>query len=194
LKEKKMAKDTRLYLEANPNPNSLKFVVNYMLVPEGMIFDFPDAESAVNSPLAVELFKDEYVNRVFIMNNFITVTKDSAVEWPEVIDNLKEKILSYLDREDRVVKEGAIAEEEDNKEISEVELRIRSLLDEYVKPAVEQDGGAIQFYSYSDGVVKVLLQGACSGCPSSTITLKNGIEALLKSMIPEVKAVEAEGI
>ena len=189
-----MGKDTRIYLEANPNPNSLKFVVNYMLVPEGMIFDFPDAESAVNSPLAVELFKDDYVNRVFIMNNFVTITKDSEVEWQDVIDNLKEKILSFFDREDPVVDKEAIAREGEDKEMSEIEIRIRTLLDEYVKPAVEQDGGAIQFYSYNDGVVTVLLQGACSGCPSSTITLKNGIEALLKSMIPEVKAVEAEGI
>jgi Fe-S cluster biogenesis protein NfuA len=189
-----MGKETRIYLEANPNPNSLKFVVNYMLVPEGMIFDYPDAASAVKSPLAVELFKDDFVTRVFIMNNFITITKDSEIDWPEVIDKLKDKILRFLDREDPIVNEEAIAEEKDNKDMSEVELRIRSLLDEYVKPAVEQDGGAIQFYSYNDGVVKVLLQGACSGCPSSTITLKNGIEALLKSMIPEVKTVEAEGI
>jgi len=189
-----MGRDTRIYLEANPNPNSLKFVVNYMLVPDGMIFDYPDARSAADSPLAAELFKYEYVNRVFIMNNFITVTKNEQVDWSEVQDVLKEKIISYLAVENPVVVEDGSENTENDEELSEVELRVRSLLDEYVKPAVEQDGGAIRFHSYNDGIVKVLLQGACSGCPSSLITLKNGIENLLKSMIPEVKAVEAEGI
>jgi len=187
-----MEKDTRIYLESNPNPNSLKFVVNYLLVPEGMIFDYPDAESARRSPLALELFKLEYVNRVFIMNNFVTITKDGTKEWSEIQDSLKERILNFLDQENPVVQIPEAGEEDEG--TTEIEMRVRSLLDEYVKPAVEQDGGAIQFYSYNDGVVKVLLQGACSGCPSSTITLKNGIENLLRSMIPEVKAVEAEGI
>lgn len=189
-----MGRDTRIYLEANPNPNSLKFVVNYMLVPDGMIFDYPDVESASRSPLAVELFKNEFVNRVFIMNNFITITKDDSKEWDEVQDTLKEIISGFLQHEDTIVVEGDSEKSSEDEEFSEIEIRVRSLLDEYVKPAVEQDGGAIQFHSYNDGIVKVLLQGACSGCPSSTITLKNGIENLLKSMIPEVKAVEAEGI
>jgi len=127
------------------------------------------------------------------MNNFITVTKDDSTDWSEIQDSLKDKISSFLEQDNPIVQ---IPEpgEDDDQDISEVEMRVRSLLDEYVKPAVEQDGGAIQFHSYNDGVVKVLLQGACSGCPSSTITLKNGIENLLRSMIPEVKAVEAEGI
>jgi Fe-S cluster biogenesis protein NfuA len=189
-----MSKNTRLYLEANPNPNSLKFVVNYLLVSENSIYDFPDAESADISPLAKELFKNEYVTRVFIMNNFITITKNDSVNWPDIHDALKQQIINYLEKKEPVVNEAEYKKSENKKELSEVEIRVRTLLDEYVKPAVEQDGGAIQFHSYNDGVVKVLLQGACSGCPSSMFTLKNGIENLLKSMIPEVKAVEAEGI
>ena len=184
---------TNIYLEESPNPNSLKFVVNYMLVEEGEIYDFPDLASAQASPLAQGLFKFEYVKRVFIMNNFVTITKEDDVEWYTIKESLKHFIHNYLESKEPVVLESNasenIAEEE-----SEIGIKIRTLLDEYVKPAVEQDGGAIEFHSFEDGVVKVLLQGSCSGCPSSMITLKSGIENLLKSMIPEVTSVEAEGI
>jgi len=185
---------TNIYLEESPNPNSLKFVVNYMLVNDGEIFDFPDLASAKISPLAQELFKYEYVKRVFIMNNFVTITKDEEVEWYTVKENLRHAIYNYLESKKPVVIEGASPEKKGDEEESEISLKVRTLLDEYVKPAVEQDGGAIEFHSFEDGVVKVLLQGSCSGCPSSMITLKSGIENLLKSMIPEVTAVEAEGV
>ena len=184
---------TTIYLEESPNPNSLKFVVNYLLVNEGEIYDYPDLESAATSPLAEALFKFDYVKRVFIMNNFVTITKDDDVEWYTIKESLKHFIYNYLESKEPVIIDGENTES-DTEEESEVSIRIRTLLEEYVKPAVEQDGGAIEFHSFEDGVVKVLLQGSCSGCPSSMITLKSGIENLLKSMIPEVTSVEAEGV
>lgn len=181
-----------LYLEANPNPNSMKFVVNFMLVPEGESFDFPDAASAGNSPLASALFAFNGVERVFFMSNFITITKSEKVEWDEIRDNLKTFIKEYLEADKPLFSEDPLQQEETSD--SEEVMKIKSILDEYIKPAVEQDGGAIVFDSFEDGVVKVQLQGSCSGCPSSTITLKAGIENLLKSMMPEVQSVEAESV
>ena len=189
-----------IYTESNPNPNSLKFVANQMLFPQGESFDFPDPESASSAPLAQELFQMPFVKRVFYMNNFITVTKDESVDWGDITNELKQFILEYLSQGKPLFLDSGIkSEEEDNNQpretpSAEIDEKITSLLDEYIKPAVEMDGGAIQYHSFNDGVVKVLLQGACSGCPSSTLTLKSGIENLLKSMIPEVTSVEAEGI
>lgn len=184
-----------LYMEANPNPDSLKFVANYMLVPEGTSYDFPDAESASEAPLAKELFKFDYVERVFYMSNFVTVTKRPDVEWVEVQDEIRHFIANFLQEDQPLL--NAVRETTENiKEdtLTDIESKIKNILDEYVKPAVEMDGGAIQFHSFNSGVVKLLLQGACSGCPSSTITLKSGIENLLKSMVPEVEEVVAEGV
>lgn len=182
-----------IYMEANPNPNSLKFVANMMLTDEGQSFDFPDRESAKDAPLAEELFDYPYVDRVFYMSNFVTVTKKEDVIWEEVREELKQHIKNYLESGKPVlnkVVEEPLFDEND----SETVKKIKGILDEYVKPAVEGDGGAISFHSYNEGVVKVLLQGSCSGCPSSTVTLKAGIENLLKRMLPEIKAVEAEGV
>ncbi|HAA14470.1 MAG TPA: NifU family protein [Cytophagales bacterium] len=189
-----------LYLESNPNPNSLKFVANFMLVPEGQHFDYPDAASAVEAPLALELFsKFDYVERVFFMNNFVTVTKSESVEWAEVQTDVRTYISEFLaDNIGFVVSfEEADALAQEGANDSELIQKIKTILDEYIKPAVEQDGGAISFHSYQeeDKRVKLLLQGSCSGCPSSTITLKSGIENLLKRMLPdEVAEVEAEGV
>ncbi len=183
-----------IYMEANPNPNSLKFVANVMLTEDGQSFDFPDKESAKEAPLAQELFDYPYVDRVFYMSNFVTVTKKDDVIWEEVRDEVKEHIKKYLESGkpilNKEIKEEPLFDEND----SETVKKIKGILDEYVKPAVEGDGGAISFHSYNEGVVKVLLQGSCSGCPSSTVTLKAGIENLLKRMLPEIKAVEAEGV
>jgi len=188
--------NVHIYMESNPNPNSLKFVTNLMLIPEGESFDFPDAESAAHAPLALELFEIEHVERVFYMSNFITVTKSDAIEWVEIQDKVKQHIKTFLEDGKAILVNEAVAngtaiDEND----SETVKKIKGILDEYIRPAVEQDGGAISFHSYEDGVVKVLLQGSCSGCPSSTVTLKAGIENLLKTMLPnEIKEVEAEGI
>lgn len=192
-------KAVNLYLEANPNPNSLKFVANFMLVPEGKSYDFPDAASAKHAPLAKELFGFEHVERVFYLSNFVTITKSNKVDWLEIQNDLKAHIKSYLESDKPLLTEQyqEVAEEtvsENAKQGTEVEEKIKQILEEYIKPAVEQDGGAISFHSYNDGIVKVLLQGSCSGCPSATITLKAGIENLLKKMIPDVKEVVAEGV
>ncbi|MCG8318304.1 MAG: NifU family protein [Cytophagales bacterium] len=184
-----------LYLEANPNPNSLKFVVNFMIVPEGKSYDFPTAESAVEAPLAAEIFKLDHVERVFYMSNFVTVTKSGDVEWIEIQNDIKNLIKNYLQAGKPVLSDNykeAVAENVE--EETDIEKKIKSILDDYIRPAVEQDGGAISFHSYVDGTVKVLLQGSCSGCPSSMVTLKAGIENLLKRMVPEVQEVEAEGV
>ena len=184
-------KSINIYLEANPNPNSLKFVADYMLVEPGKNYDFQNLESAKNAPLAAELFGYDYVSRVFYMSNFITVTKTEDKQWMEIQDELKEHIKTFLESGKPILKESALEEKVVE---TEMDVKIMGILDEYIKPAVEQDGGAIEYRSFEDGIVKVYLQGACSGCPSATVTLKSGIENLLKSMIPEVKAVEAEEV
>jgi len=186
-------KNIHIYLESNPNPNSLKFVVNDLLVPEGMSFDFPTAESAKEAPLAKELFTYPFVTRVFYMSNFITVTKNEDVQWIEVQDTLKNHIRNFL-QSGKLILDSASSPQETAQEDSEIVKQIKNILDEYIKPAVEQDGGAITFHSFKEGVVTVTLQGSCSGCPSSTITLKAGIENLFKRMMPnEIQAVEALG-
>jgi len=185
-------KNIRIYLESNPNPNSLKFVVSEMLIPEGMSFDFPDPAATTEAPLAQELFMYPFVERVFYMSNFITVTKKTDVEWLEIQNTLKDHIKNFLESGRLILEKKAPVSEaaEDDETIK----KIKSILDEYIRPAVEQDGGAISFYSFEDGVVKVLLQGSCSGCPSSTITLKSGIENLFLRMMPDqIKSVEAIG-
>jgi len=184
-------KNIHIYLESNPNPNSLKFVVNEMLVPEGMSFDFPDAVSAQEAPLAKELFEYPFVDRVFYMSNFVTVTKKEGVEWLEIQSKLKEHILNFLES-GKLILDKKAPEVEESEYDSETVIKIKTILDEYIRPAVEQDGGAITFHSFKDGIVRVNLQGSCSGCPSSTITLKAGIENLFQRMMPdEVKAVES---
>lgn len=187
-------KNIHIYLESNPNPNSLKFVVNEMLVPEGKSYDFPDTVSAQNAPLALELFTYPFVERVFYMSNFITVTKKEEIDWIEIQDIIKKHILDFLEAGRFIYEEPAEEVSAEGKEESEEIKKIKTILDEYIRPAVEMDGGAIVFQSFQDGIVKVKLQGSCSGCPSSTLTLKSGIENLFKRMMPEeVKAVEAIG-
>jgi Fe-S cluster biogenesis protein NfuA len=184
-------KNIHIYLESNPNPNSLKFVVNEMLIPDGMSFDFPDILSAEHAPLAKELFGYPFVDRVFYMSNFITVTKKEGIEWLEVQSRLKDHIKNFLESGKYIIEvyepEATAPENE-----TETVKKIKTILDEYIRPAVEQDGGAITYHSFRDGIVKVRLQGSCSGCPSSMVTLKAGIENLFKRMMPdEVQAVEA---
>jgi Fe-S cluster biogenesis protein NfuA len=184
-------KNISIYLESNPNPNSLKFVVNEMLIPDGISFDFPNSASAGNAPLALELFNYPFVDRVFYMSNFITVTKKEDVEWLEIQNTIKDHIKNFLESGKYIIE---VKEEtaESAEEETETVKKIKSILEEYIRPAVEQDGGAITFHSFHDGIVKVKLQGSCSGCPSSMVTLKAGIENLFVRMMPgEIKSVEA---
>lgn len=188
-----------IYMEANPNPNSLKFATNQMLVPEGDSFDFPSKAETENAPLAKLLFDLPFVDRVFYMSNFVTVTKKPEFDWVEIQNEIKAVMKDFLEAGNRVIelKPADLFDQPNTSENAEIEEQIKNILEEYIKPAVEQDGGAISFHSYEKEPqkVKLLLQGACSGCPSSTITLKAGIENLLKRMLPnDVKEVEAEGV
>ena len=186
-----------IYTEMTPNPETMKFVANKLLYP-GKSIDFPAAEMAGPSPLASELFSFPFIKAVFIASNFVTLTKTSETEWSDVIPSVREFLKQYLEEGKPVVNEEEVAamKPENKEEIelneSDVVKRIKELLDNYVRPAVEMDGGAIQFRSYDEGVVNLMLQGSCSGCPSSMITLKAGIEGMMKRMIPEVKEVVAE--
>src|SRR3989337_3931630 len=185
-------KNIQIYLESNPNPNSLKFVINDMLVPEGLSFDFPDIESTSISPLAKELFSFPFVDRVFFAGNFVTVTKKEQVEWLEIQSKLKDYIKKYLEEGKPIIEIKDGDEVLPMEEETETIKKIKTILEEYIRPAVEQDGGAITYHSFQDGIVKVKLQGSCSGCPSSMVTLKAGIENLFTRMMPgEVKSVEA---
>ena len=182
-----------IYTESNPNPNSLKFVANFMLVPEGVNRDYPSIEETKEAPLAQAIFEAfPYVTRVFYMSNFVTVTKKEETEWFEVKGEIQQFIKSYLETGKPVLTEKIEKTLDEELTGDDAEAKIKGVLEEYIKPAVEMDGGAISLSSYKDGVVTVTLQGSCSGCPSSTITLKSGIENLLKRMVPEVREVVAE--
>ncbi|WP_276502422.1 NifU family protein [Terrimonas pollutisoli] len=187
-----------IYTEMTPNPETMKFVANKLLYP-GKSIDFPDIESAKPSPLATELFGFPFVKAVFIASNFVTLTKTSDTEdWQDVIPSIRQFLKEYLEEGKPVVNEEEVAamKTESTNAVTadddDVVKRIKELLDNYVRPAVEMDGGAIQFKSYEDGTVNLAMQGSCSGCPSSMITLKAGIEGMMKRMIPEVKEVVAE--
>ena len=180
-----------------PNPETMKFVANKLLYP-GKSIDFPDAGSARPSPLAIELFGFPFIKAVFIASNFVTLTKTAETDWEDVIPSIRQFLKDYLEEGKPVVNEDEVVtiQKDGSNEVSadddDVVKRIKELLENYVKPAVEMDGGAIQFRSYNDGVVNLMMQGSCSGCPSSMITLKAGIEGMMKRMIPEVKEVIAE--
>jgi Fe-S cluster biogenesis protein NfuA len=178
-----------VYTESTPNPATMKFIVNKLLI-NGSV-DFPTAESAQKSPFAKELFKFSFVNGVFFASNFVTVTKTEGTEWSDVEPILKEFVKGAVESEQLI-------QEKESEQIAfegtEAEIKIQQILQDYVRPAVEQDGGAIAYKSFEDGIVTVELRGSCSGCPSSTITLKSGIENLLKRMVPEVKEVVSEAL
>ncbi|MBX2904679.1 MAG: NifU family protein [Taibaiella sp.] len=186
-----------IYTEMTPNPETMKFVANKLLYP-GKSIDFPDESSAGPSPLAKELFAFPFIRSVFIASNFVTLAKTPETNWDDVIPSVRQFLKEYLEEgkvvihEDQVVvkKESNIASADD----TDVVVRIKELLENYVKPAVEMDGGAISFKGFEaeTGTVKLMMQGSCSGCPSSMITLKTGIEGMMKRMIPEVKEVMAE--
>jgi Fe-S cluster biogenesis protein NfuA len=191
-----------LYTEQTPNPESLKFVTNRMIY-KGTA-DFREEELAKEwSPLATELFEMPFVKGVYICNNFVTITKEFNYDWADIMLKVKEYLKGYIGEEKPVINEGfeaAMAKIEEERGASydyteneaEIVKKIKDLIDTHVKPAVEMDGGNIEFKSWDQGKVTLVMQGACSGCPSSTVTLKQGIEGMLQRMIPEVKEVVAE--
>ncbi|MCR9062919.1 MAG: NifU family protein [Cytophagales bacterium] len=197
-----LKRSTMIYTELSPNPNSMKFVLNYELVPEGLSFDYPDMPSTMEedkaSPLAADLFQFPFVQRVFIASNFITISKDDETQWETVIGDLRRFLKIFFDDENPVFaketmdKNTLIIDANDSEAVG----KIKAALDQYVRPAVESDGGAINFADYDEetGKVTVMLQGSCSGCPSATVTLKDGIERLLTTMVPGVKEVVAQAM
>lgn len=191
-----------LYTEQTPNPDSLKFVTNRMLYKGTADFRTEDLAKEW-SPIAAELFQMPFVNGVYVCNNFVTISKEMNYAWEDIMLKLKEFIKSYVSDGKVIVKEGfaeAMAQIEADRgveyqydgEEAEIVRKIKDLIDKYVKPAVEMDGGNIEFKSFDKGKVSVILQGSCSGCPSSTVTLKSGIEGMLRRMVPEVTEVVAE--
>ena len=187
-----------IYTEMTPNPETMKFVANKLLYP-GKSIDIAEESLAFASPLAKELFSFHFIKSVFIASNFVTLTKNTEQDdWQDVIPTIKTFLKEYLENGGAVVNEEEVAKMKQeasntvNADDNDIVKRIKELLENYVKPAVEMDGGAIQFKSYNDGIVNLMLQGSCSGCPSSMVTLKAGIEGMMKRMIPEVKEVVAE--
>jgi Fe-S cluster biogenesis protein NfuA len=196
-----------IYAESTPNPNTMKFVANRWLVTNDKSYEVLANERLGGpSPLAEKLFSFPFINGVFIAGNFVTITKAETIEWQDVMIELRDFVSDFLNTEGNEIissdvlnqTEEQAAENTDSTgaasakiDLTDFDKKIVEILNEYIKPAVESDGGAIEFHSYEDGLVKVILKGACSGCPSSTATLKGGIESLLKSMLPEVREVEA---
>ncbi|WP_139958865.1 NifU family protein [Flavicella sediminum] len=187
-----------IYAESTPNPAVMKFGSNRLLSEKD--YEYKKVEETTNSPLALELFQYVYVKEVFITENYVSITKNDSVEWTsDVVNDLRMFIKSYIESNKLIVDETiAMAKVDlptiDINTLEGTSLDIAGILEEYVKPAVAADGGNIIFQSYDEEtqVVNVILQGACSGCPSSTVTLKNGIETMLKEMIPnKISAVVA---
>lgn len=198
------------YAELTPNPSAMKFVANKILLENSVPLEFLNPAEAKSSPLAIALFKFPFVKSVFIAGNYITLFKADGIDWNDVTLELREFLREYLSAGKPVVTgnmeqgksengNGTHHEEKIPNEVvdhavpqNELEQKIIAVLEQYVRPAVEQDGGMIVFRSYKDGVVSLTMRGACSGCPSSTVTLKAGIEAILKKFVPEVKEVVSE--
>ncbi len=185
-----------IYTESTPNPNTLKFVTNKALLLDDAV-EFQSADETTDAPLAKALFDFEGVTNIFISNNFVTITKTEDLLWTEIMIPIKDFLKNYVDEGKIILAESFVkptktASNAINEDDSDVDIRIKGALDKYVKPAVEMDGGNISFVKFEDGKLTLQLQGSCSGCPSSTVTLKQGIENLLKRFVPEVKEVVAE--
>ena len=202
-----MKRAVTVYAEVTPNPSTMKFVTDMMLLNGGETAEFLNAKEAKGySSLALELFNFPFVKSLFFANNFITVTKTETLEWDYIVKELRDFIKNWIETKESFIEKMPEAREIETtqgdqktmvseKAILETEMDklIHNLLEEYVKPAVESDGGAIDFKSFDPvtGIVTVVLRGSCSGCPSSTATLKGGIESLLKSQCPDVHEVVA---
>ncbi|QXP73502.1 NifU family protein [Tenacibaculum sp. AHE15PA] len=179
-----------VYAEVTPNPAVMKFGSNKALTQTDVEFKNIE-EASKSSPLATELFGFSFVKEIFISENYVSITKYDMIEWNEVHQEIRSFIRTYIQDGKTIIQELPKQQTTQNVEIpkedlTEIEAKIVDILDEYIKPAVASDGGNIAFQSYDKETkrVSVILQGACSGCPSSTVTLKNGIETMLKDMLP----------
>ena len=194
--EPKIAVPVMIYTEATPNPNTLKFVLNRPIYPNDFA-EFQSKEETTEAPLAAALFELQGVQNVYFSNNFVSLTKSEELLWAEMMPLIKDFLKNYFTEEKTVVTEKYVkptktATNEIKDGDTDAEIRIKAALDKYVKPAVEMDGGNISFVSFENGKLTLQLQGSCSGCPSSVVTLKQGIENLLKRFVPEVQEVVAE--
>lgn len=198
-----------IYAEETPNPSSMKLVANKLLLVSGATAEYQSAVEASDAPLVKQLFQFPFVKRVFISSNYITISKIDGVEWEDILIELRTFVTDYLNKGNAVISklpERQVARDSSFKEtvsvntqhvapLNDVENKIIEVLEQYIRPAVEQDGGLITFKELKEGVVTVQMRGSCSGCPSSTLTLKAGIEALLKRLLPDdVKEVVSEAI
>ena len=205
-----------VYAEMTPNPAAMKFVSDRVLIGGGMQVEYRTKSEAKNSsPLAEEIFNFPFVKRIFVSNNYVTVLKDESLGWEMIVQQLREYIREWLMENEVAVTaipaellqrtEGSDLKDETSSSSSNIDYsqfkeseyddEIRFLLNEFVRPAVEMDGGAIDFMAYKDKKVYVQMKGSCSGCPSSTATLKGGIENLLKAKMPDiVEEVVAEAV
>ncbi|MBI3512414.1 MAG: NifU family protein [Bacteroidetes bacterium] len=194
-----------IYGESTPNPASMKFVANRILIADGATANYRNAGETAQAPLPAKLFKFPFVKNVFISANYVSITKSDSIGWEDILGEMREFLRDYLQKGNSVIDElpkKNIATDstfENTTSVftehavpqNEMEMKIVEVLEQYIRPAVEQDGGLITFESFENGIVRVQLRGSCHGCPSSTITLKAGIEALLKRMVPGVMEVVA---
>ena len=178
-----------VYAESTPNPAVMKFVANKKLVPQSL--EFTSIDTTKEAPLAQALFHFPFVKEVYMDENFVSITKYEITPWEEVVQQLRTYIRDYLAEDKPILSPAFVTGKEEEKtssqkEYSPTEQEIIRILDEYIKPAVASDGGNIVFQSFDqeEKAVHVVLQGACSGCPSSTFTLKNGIETMMREMLP----------
>jgi len=193
-----------IYMESTPNPEVMKFVANKILTEDSI--ELLNNKNSDQVPLAMELFKFPFIKSIFISYNFISITKNNDIDWYDISTEVRQFINNYLNKNGFVnnFKSSADIEADlkndniiqhkliDTENLSDFEKNIVSIIDQYIQPAVAADGGSIVFKSFEDGVVYVILKGACSGCPSSTITLKQGIENLLKQKLGnDIKEVMA---
>jgi Fe-S cluster biogenesis protein NfuA len=198
-----------IYAEETPNPASMKFVANRLLLVSGATAEYKSADESKDAPIALNLFKFPFVKQVFISANYITITKHDSVFWEDIVQELRIFLTDYLNKGNAIVtklpekevasdssfKKTVTVSTQHNVPKTEVENKIIEVLEQYIRPAVEQDGGLITFKELKDGVLTVQMRGSCSGCPSSTVTLKAGIEALLKRLLPDdVKEVVSEAV
>jgi Fe-S cluster biogenesis protein NfuA len=176
--------------ESTPNPATIKFLPGQMIIEEGT-YDFSSAEAASVSPLAKRLFGIVGVVRVFIATDFVSVTKADDTDWSMLKPMILAALMEHLSTGQVVIDESFLRKMESAGEDDEITIQIKELLDTRVRPMVARDGGDIVFDRFEDGVVYLHMQGACSGCPSSTMTLKSGIENMLRHYVPEVQEVRA---
>jgi Fe-S cluster biogenesis protein NfuA len=181
--------------EQTPNPATLKFIADGHIITEAGNFEFKNQQQAVSkSPLALQLFEIKAIESIFIARDFITITKKDDTEWKAIKTEIIATIIDFIVGNKPIIFADVTNDSNNSNSInendSEIVKQIKELLDIKVRPAVAMDGGDIIFHSFEDGIVKLILKGSCSGCPSSTITLKSGVEQMLKHYIPEIIAVE----